>query len=303
MAELTYERLDVPVDGGTLAVGRWGRGGPVVLGQHGITGNHRSFLALAERLGEQVTVLAPDMRGRGASGDVDGPYSMAAHADDGARILDHVGAGEALVVGHSMGGFSAVVMADRHPDRISRLVLLDGGVPLDLPEALLAMPVEDVTRAVIGPALDRLALTFESVEAHRDLWRAHPAMAGAWSRYTEDYFDYDLVGEPPELRSSVSAAAVLADAESELKADDIPVALERLRHPALLVRAEHGLTGDAPLYEEGYAQRWAEEKETVRVTTVAGVNHYTLLLSEPGAAAVAGIVRDELSAAGADRRS
>jgi lipase len=43
---------------------------------------------------------------------------MAAHADDLIAVLDHAGAGDALVVGHSMGGFAAVVAADRHPGRV-----------------------------------------------------------------------------------------------------------------------------------------------------------------------------------------
>ena len=69
-----------------------------------------NFEALADQLGDAVTLLAPDLRGRGRS-SAGGPYGMAAHADDLMAVLDHAGAADALVVGHSMGGFAAVVAA------------------------------------------------------------------------------------------------------------------------------------------------------------------------------------------------
>ena len=127
-----YDSFAVEVDGGTLHVGRWGTGRPVVVAAHGITGTHRAFRALAEQLGEEVTLLAPDLRGRGHSNRVGGPFSMAAHADDLVAVLDHVGVQRATIVGHSMGGFVAVVTAHRHPERVERLVLVDGGLPPEL---------------------------------------------------------------------------------------------------------------------------------------------------------------------------
>jgi lipase len=69
-----YDSFAVEVDGGTLHVGRWGTGRPVVVAAHGITGTHRAFRALAEQLGEEVTLLAPDLRGRGHSNRVGGPF-------------------------------------------------------------------------------------------------------------------------------------------------------------------------------------------------------------------------------------
>jgi hypothetical protein len=84
---------------------------------------------------------------------------------------------------------------------------------------------------VIGPALQRLRMTFPSTAAYLDYWRRHPALASDWNDYCEDAYTHDLEGEEPALRSGVREAAVLADADSQLVRDDVPAALRALRHP------------------------------------------------------------------------
>jgi lipase len=297
-----YDSFAVEVDGGTLHVGRWGTGRPVVVAAHGITATHRSFRALAEQLGEQATILAPDLRGRGRSNRVSGPFSMAAHADDLVTVLDHVGVARATIVGHSMGGFVAVVTAYRHPERVERLVLVDGGVPLDL-GPLAGRPVEQIVAAVIGPALQRLRMSFPSTAAYLDYWRGHPALARDWNHYCEDVFTYDLEGEGSALHSGVRETAVLADADSQLLQDDIPTALRALRHPTVLLRAPAGMLGAPPgLYPDGWLARWQREVAGLRSVLVPDVNHYTILLTQQGAEAVARQVREELGLAMAPGR-
>jgi lipase len=292
-----YDSFAVEVDGGSLHVGRWGTGRPVVVAAHGITANHRSFRALAEQLGEQVTVVAPDLRGRGRSNQVSGPFSMATHAADLVAVLDHAGVQRATIVGHSMGGFVAVVTAHRHPQRVERLVLVDGGVPLDL-GPLADRPVEQIVAAVIGPALQRLRMSFPSTAAYLDYWRQHPALARDWNDYCEDVYTYDLEGEGSALRSSVRETAVLADADSQLLQDDIPAALRALRHPTVLLRAPAGMLGAPPgLYPDSWLAGWQRQVAGLRSIVVPDVNHYTILLSQRGARAVARQVREELGLA------
>ncbi len=110
MAQPFHSSLAVPVPGGSLHVGVAGAapgtpGVPVVLAVHGITGSHRTWAPVARHLGEAVTLLAPDLRGRGQSAGLGGPYGMAAHVDDLVAVLDHVGCPRAVVAGHSMGGY------------------------------------------------------------------------------------------------------------------------------------------------------------------------------------------------------
>ncbi|MGH2758920.1 MAG: alpha/beta fold hydrolase, partial [Actinomycetota bacterium] len=147
-----YETLDVALDGGTLRVAAWGDGAPV-LAFHGITANHLMWAPVADLLHDEVRLIAPDLRGRGESAGLRGPWGMAAHVRDGIATLDHLGIDRAMVVGGSMGGYVAVLMAARHPDRVSSVGLCDGGVALPLPEGL---DPDEVLQATLGPTFERL---------------------------------------------------------------------------------------------------------------------------------------------------
>ena len=68
-------------------------------------------------------VLAFDQRGLGQTSKPDAPYSMAGYADDAARLMDHVGWEQALVVGVSFGGMVAQELVLRHPAKVRRLIL------------------------------------------------------------------------------------------------------------------------------------------------------------------------------------
>ncbi len=293
---MRYEAFDVEVPGGTIRIGRWGQGPDVVIAAHGLTASHVSFAALADRLGDGVTLLAPDLRGRGRS-TAGRPYGMAAHADDLIAVLDHVGVRQALIAGHSMGGFAAVVAADRHPERVSGLVLIDGGMPLDL-SALAGLDIDQVVRAITGPALDRLRMTFPSIADYLDYWRAHPALAADWNDYAERCYTYDLAGEPPALASTVREEAVLEDSASELRSGDVERALSRLAQPVVLVRAPLGMLGaEPPLYPDAVLAAARERVPRLADVLVPDVNHYTILLTERGARAVADVIRGRLAAA------
>jgi len=223
---------------------------------------------------------------------------MARHADDLVAVLDHVGAADALALGHSMGGFAVVAAAARHPGRIRDLVLVDGGMPLDL-DAMAGLPVEDVVRAVVGPALDRLRMTFPSREAYLDYWRPHPALAGDWNDYIERSYSYDLTGEPPELVSRASEEAVLEDTASELRSGDVAQALGHLTQPVVLVRAPLGmLNQEPPLYPDSAVVAARARVPQLADVVVPGVNHYTILLTKRGAEAVAAVIRERLAEPG-----
>jgi hypothetical protein len=84
------EQFDVAVPGGSLQVGRWGTTGPTVLALHGITAKHMAWLEVARNL-PGVTLLAPDLRGRGRSADLPGPFGLGAHVADIVALLEAVG--------------------------------------------------------------------------------------------------------------------------------------------------------------------------------------------------------------------
>jgi lipase len=123
-------------------------------------------------------------------------------------------------------------------------------------------------------------------------------LAGDWNDYCEDVYSYDLEGEGSVLRSGVREAAVLADADSQLLADDVPAALRALRHPAVLLRAPAGMLGAEPgLYPDAWLASRQRRVAGLRAVLVPDVNHYTILLTARGARAVARQVREELGLA------
>ncbi|MEV6992583.1 alpha/beta hydrolase [Streptomyces sp. NPDC093228] len=274
-----YRRMSVPMTDGELTVGLWGSGSRAVLAVHGVTSSHQAWRLVAERLPEDTLLIAPDLRGRGDSSALPGPYGMARHADDCAAVLDALGCADAVVAGHSMGGFVALVLADRHPQRVQRLILVDGGPPLPLPPG--ETPEEQLA-AVIGPAAARLTMRFNDREAYRDHWRAHPAFAD-WSPAVEAYVDYDLTGDPGQLRSKASADAVRDDSVDLYTGGAAAGAWARLRHEVQFLRAEFGMLGALP----GLYQDPAPIAARMPVRTVDGSNHYTILLGTHGAASVA----------------
>ena len=73
-------------------------------------------------------VVAPDLRGHGASDAPDGSYAMQVFADDVAALCDSLGVAGAVVVGHSMGGIVAFDLAVRYPALVSGLVMIDSAV-------------------------------------------------------------------------------------------------------------------------------------------------------------------------------
>lgn len=287
----TYDTFDLPVAGGSLRVGVWeGRpGAPTVIAAHGITANHLSFEVLAAELDSDVTLVAPDLRGRGRSNGIDGPFGITAHADDVIRLLDHLSIDRAVLVGHSMGGWVVDYTAAQHPERVQTIVLVDGGLALP---GTAGVPVDDVLNAVLGPSIARLSMTFTDAAAYLDFWKQHPAVGGAyWSPALEQYFLYDVVGEPPECRSSVSIDAVRGDATEQLTVPAVRDAVERVQCPVHLLFAPRGLLDNDPLYSpEALDSVRATWPYVVEEAVVDDTNHYTIVIGA-GAARVADTVR------------
>jgi len=271
----------------TLAVTEWGAGAPVVA-IHGITASSLAWGEVAAALPDR-RLIAPDLRGRGRSNHLPGPYGMPRHARDIIDTLDALAVERAPLVGHSMGAFVALVTAHLFPDRVSALLLVDGGLTLQLPPDVTL----DDTTAALGPAADRLAMTFASHEDYRAFWRAHPAFAHDWPATLNAYIDYDLDGAPPRLRPRTSVEAMRADSVELYGSAAVVASIDELAHPARLMTAPRGLQDQTPgLYSPAALAGWARRLPQLPIEEVADTNHYTIVMGERGAAAVAARIRE-----------
>lgn len=282
--------LDVTVDGGVLAVARWGPADATpVVAAHGITSSSVFWSLVGQVLADRgVRLLAPDLRGRGLSAELPGPSSIAGHGRDLLAVLDHLGLDRAVVVGHSMGGFVAAVMAVDHPDRVAATVLVDGGPPLVDPPPQ-PQDVETTLHAIIGPSLDRLRTTFDSRQAYRDFWRAHPSFTGVPGWLIEAYADHDAVaGADGRVRSRVVEARIIEDARDTLAAADVASAVARITGTVRMLVAERGmLDGPQGLYAP---ERLRSTLPDLPVDLVPDTNHFTIGLAPSGARAIADAV-------------
>ena len=99
----------------------------------GLTRNHRDFEALAVRMSATRRVLCPDLRGRGRSAYDPEParYVPENYAGDLVELLDHAGVERVAILGTSLGGMLAMMLAVLHPDRVERIALNDIGPEID----------------------------------------------------------------------------------------------------------------------------------------------------------------------------
>ena len=286
------EYIDVPVVGGDLRVARWGHGPHVAIAAHGITASSMAWRVVGRRLGEDWSLFAPDLRGRGESRHLPEPYGLKPHVEDMLAVAAYAGADRAVVAGHSMGAYAAVLVAAAAPELTERLVLVDGGLPL--PSAPEGVDADEVLEATIGPALARLRMTFSGPDEYLDFWRAHPAFA----RFDEDveaYVRYDLTGEPGAMRSKVVEDAVRADGRGLfLEQATGAAALRGLTCPVILVRAPRGLFDEPGGFQpQELVDHWKDDVHDFTVDTVDDTNHYSIMLSDTGAAAVAAAIASQ----------
>jgi pimeloyl-ACP methyl ester carboxylesterase len=113
-----------------------GQGPPLVL-LHGLFGSARNWGAVQKALAQDYRVIAMDLRNHGASHHMAG-MGYAAQASDIAETMAALGIGRAVVLGHSMGGKAAMMLALTRPDLVERLIIADIA-PRPYPPALRAV--------------------------------------------------------------------------------------------------------------------------------------------------------------------
>ncbi|HVW25817.1 MAG TPA: alpha/beta fold hydrolase [Polyangiaceae bacterium] len=128
-----------------LRVALSGNGPPVVL-LHGLFTHHGAWDAVVDEMASEFRLVAPDFPGFGESEKPlvsRFPYDIGAFAEVVADLFAALDVGRAAVVGHGLGGAVALTLAARHPELVSRLVLVDSvcfDAPVDLRRRIALLP-------------------------------------------------------------------------------------------------------------------------------------------------------------------
>jgi pimeloyl-ACP methyl ester carboxylesterase len=275
--------IHVDVDGVRLGGLKWDadEAVPTLVAIHGITANAWTWAPTARIIDGRMQIVAIDVRGRGRSADAPAPYGIVQHADDAAGVIRSLGVGPVILAGHSMGTYIAMMCAERHPELISRLVLVDGAVALPLPEGLDAQTALDRT---LGPSLARLQQSWPDPAAYKQMWEAHPAFAAGLTPEMEKYALDDLIETDRGWVSMINEDAVRTDGADLLLNTTVRSSLDRQTHPITMIRAELGILAQpTPLIPADQMDRYPQHTWI----TIPGTNHYDVLMGEAGAQAVA----------------
>ncbi len=256
------------VNGISLAVHEWPGKWAAIVCVHGLTANLACWASVADILSPDYRIIAYDLRGRGDSDKPEQGYSLQIHCEDLAGLLDRLRLKKAVLMGHSLGAHIALCFAVRFPRRVSRLVLIDGGI--DVRSEILDS---------LAPAINRLGVEFPSMEAFLQMVRGLPMLAGRWTDYLERYFRYDVETLPGgAVRSKVAKRAIEKEL-ANLRRERLWVCHHQVKCPTLILRAPDGLltTTDCLMTQEE-AQAVAHAIPKSRLVVVPNTNHYTVLM-------------------------
>jgi pimeloyl-ACP methyl ester carboxylesterase len=281
-------------DGDLLSVAHWQTDGPSVLAIHGI-GSTSLLWSWLHEAAPDVSLVAPDLRGRGASSAGTPGSSVARHADDMLAVIDALGVDEVDVVGMSMGGFVAVALGAEHPERVRSITLVDGGLPLHRDPA--APITADHIPVLLADRFARKDQTWPSAQAYGDFFVAQTApLLDRRDPLIDQMVAHDLTGGEHGGTVRLDLEALSADAVDVFVSDSAETAFARLTVPTRLAFAEWSAGADtAPMYAPSHVEQLAARSPALLAAElVEGVDHAAIIMTPRGAQASARVLRASL---------
>ena len=257
-------------DGIKIELALWKGKGKQILCIHGITANSRFWDCLASALAPYHRVMAIDLRGRGLSDKPPTGYSIEHHCKDILALMNDQGLERPVLMGHSLGAFISLAFAAQYPQRVDRLILVDGGGKLSQTQIARVY-------AGIKPSLDRLGKIFPSFEVYLSMMKQSPYFQ-PWTSYMEAYFRYEVEEAEGGIRCGVHPEHIDEEARNLGKVDSSQF-YGRVTCPTLILRSTKGmLAEDDLLLPEEVAEQMVREIPNARKIDLEGTNHYSILL-------------------------
>jgi pimeloyl-ACP methyl ester carboxylesterase len=264
-----------------------------VLAVHGVSSNNRLWLWVLDAAPE-VSVLAPDLAGRGGTPARPGPSSVRAHAEQLVTLLDALGLDQVHLLGMSLGGFVVTELAARHPDRVRTVTLVDGGLPLEFGEQGPPPAAAVAPRLRAQYAADQV---WNDESAYLEHYRGSVApLTGADDPRMLTLVGHDLAGVDGGLAVHRDLETVVDDAVSVFASRTPAEALSAVRAPIRLVHAPWSIgAGSAPMYAPAHVARViATTPSLVSAELVDGVDHAAIIMTDHGASACVAALRANL---------
>lgn len=169
----------------TIHVGVWPGRKKTVICLHGLSGNlhsMESFANLLSKAGHKV--ISYDLRGRGHSEKPATGYGFMNHIEDLNQLVQHYKLKDFILFGHSFGCMIALRYALKFPNKISGMILMDGG-------GLLTVKKRIQILKVLKQSFDRLDVVYSSQTDYFNLVKNSP-LVPKWTKKIQDYFGKEL---------------------------------------------------------------------------------------------------------------
>lgn len=259
-------------DGVNIQLAKWEGEGDTILCIHGLSANSRSWDRIISGLVPRFRVLAMDLRGRGLSDKPPTGYSVDQHVKDVLAVLEDRGLMTVTLMGHSLGAYISVAFAARYPERVDKLILVDGGG--HLPESRW-----DKIEQAIKPSIDRLGQVFPSYEDYTAPLKLAPFLQ-PWTDFLETYFRYEIEEIDGGVRSRTPAGPIREEV-ANIRPFTVSALYPAIRCPVLILRATEGILSkeDRVLPPED-ANRMVREIKQAKSVELPGTNHYSIIFGE-----------------------
>lgn len=194
----------------------------------GLASDSASWAPVAGPLSKHFRLIMPDNRAVGRTAPLDAPTGVSAMADDALALLDHLGVARAHLLGHSMGGNVAALMAARAPERVAGLILA-------------ASPAADVGAGPRNRALLQTLTDLRMTGASEELWHRTFFLL----LFKPDFFASDAVVDEA-VRMALAyperqLAPAFAHQVSSLLAERVTIPFDKITAPTRLLCGRHDL--------------------------------------------------------------
>ena len=262
--------------GGKVSVLDYGGSGPLIVCVHGLEGSAYNWNLVAPHLTKTHRVVAPDLSGFGYTDPIDDDSTVERNAQLVADVIDYYG-GPAILVGNSMGGLISILTAERYPDKVSRVVLVDPAAPVFswasvVPSAVARLSVPLIP--FLGPRL--IEAYKQKITPEAGVHEALDFVTADISRIAPSVYDAALeIAQLRRLQPWATDALIQATnsiAPYVLRKGRFATLIHKLSQPTLLI---HG-TQDELIHVE--AATWMSlQRPDWTVVYLEGVGHVPML--------------------------